>query len=41
MDKTIQKELRFSLDGIVVITGDLFEKEEDLKDDKIWMDAGE
>ena len=41
MDKTIQKELRFSLDGIVVIAGDLFEKEEDLKDDKIWMDAGE
>ena len=39
MDKTIQKE--FSLDGIVVIAGDLFEKEEDLKDDKIWMDAGE
>ena len=27
-------------DGIVVIVGDLFEKEEDLKDDKIWKDAG-
>jgi hypothetical protein len=27
-------------DGVVVIAGDLFEKEEDLGDDKIWQDAG-
>ena len=26
--------------GIIVITGDLFEKVEDLKDDSIWKDAG-
>ncbi len=25
---------------MVVIAGDLFEKEEDLADDKIWKDAG-
>ena len=29
------------IDGVVVIAGDLFEKEEDLKDDKIWKDAGD
>ena len=29
-----------SIDGIVVIAGDLFEKEDDLKDEKIWIDAG-
>ena len=28
-------------DGVVVIAGDLFEKEEDLQDDKIWKDAGQ
>ena len=27
-------------DGVVVIAGDLFEKEEDLTDDKIWKEAG-
>ena len=27
-------------EGVVVISGDLFEKEEDLKDSKIWKDAG-
>ncbi|XP_023335549.1 metallo-beta-lactamase domain-containing protein 1 [Eurytemora carolleeae] len=27
-------------DGVVVIAGDLFEKQEDLTDDKIWKDAG-
>ncbi len=30
----------FSQDGVVVIAGDLFEKEEDLADEKIWKDAG-
>ena len=27
-------------DGVVVIAGDLFEKEEDLTDEKIWKEAG-
>ncbi|KAJ3659102.1 hypothetical protein Zmor_010809 [Zophobas morio] len=27
-------------DGVVAITGDLFEKEEDLRDDSIWKSAG-
>ena len=31
----------FFTDGVVVIAGDLFEKQEDLTDDKIWKDAGQ
>ncbi|EFA02021.1 metallo-beta-lactamase domain-containing protein 1 [Tribolium castaneum] len=29
-----------SCNGVVAITGDLFEKEEDLRDDRIWKSAG-
>ena len=31
---------KYFKDGVVVIAGDLFEKQEDLTDDKIWKDAG-
>ena len=27
-------------DGIVIVAGDTFEKEEDLTDDSIWIEAG-
>ena len=27
-------------DGIVVVAGDTFEKQEDLSDDSIWLEAG-
>lgn len=32
---------KYFTDGVVVIAGDLFEKQEDLTDDKIWKDAGQ
>ena len=32
--------IHYFVDGIVVIAGDLFEKEEDLQDDNVWKEAG-